>query len=41
VIEQQQPAEDELHARDLIIRALTALGLIGAALAALLAVHPS
>ncbi|MGH2562352.1 MAG: hypothetical protein ACRDJH_25100 [Thermomicrobiales bacterium] len=39
--ENQRRAQDQLTARDLIIRAITTLGLIGAVLALLIAVNPT
>lgn len=38
--ENQRRAEDRLIARDLLVRGASAIGLIVAALAALLAIHP-
>ena len=42
VLEGEQPAvEDRLEARDLLVRLVAVLGLVGAALALLLAIHPA
>jgi hypothetical protein len=41
VSEKQHRADDHLIIRDVIVRALAALGLVGAFLAALIAIHPN
>jgi hypothetical protein len=41
VSENQHHADDHVIIRDLIVRALAALGLVGAFLAALIAIHPN